>query len=111
MDQVGRLTFTGTLVDAIEHLLKVEAKYGTYNVSNEGEPASWADITRQIYKVAGLDNTVTDITTAEYYAGKEGIAPRPAQSTLDLSKIKATGFTPKPWLEDLEAYIKKEQSK
>jgi dTDP-4-dehydrorhamnose reductase len=45
-DQIGRLTFTKELVKAIDLLLKDNHEYGTYNVSNGGEPASWADITR-----------------------------------------------------------------
>lgn len=109
-DQVGRLTFTSTLVAAIDHLLSAHAPYGTYNVTNDGEPASWAEITQKIFEYAGFPNTVTGVTTKEYYKGKEGIAPRPLQSTLDLSKIKAMGFTPRDWEEDLNAYIKKETS-
>lgn len=109
-DQIGRLTFTSTLVQAIDHLLQTNAPYGTYNVSNDGESASWAAITRQIFADAGLQNTVTDTTTAEYFAGKEGIAPRPLQSTLDLSKIKATGFLPHTWQDDLKDYITKEMA-
>lgn len=107
-DQIGRLTFTSTLVGAIDHLLTNEAPFGTYNVSNEGESASWAGITREIFSQAGYDCTVTDTTTAEYFAGKEGIAPRPLQSTLDLTKIKAAGFSPRDWKDDLSDYIKKE---
>jgi dTDP-4-dehydrorhamnose 3,5-epimerase len=107
-DQIGRLTFTSELVRAINHLLSTSAPYGTYNVSNDGEPVSWADITREIFKGAGLANTVTGVTTEQYYAGKEGIAPRPLQSTLDLSKIKATGFVPRDWHEDLAEYVNKE---
>jgi dTDP-4-dehydrorhamnose 3,5-epimerase len=80
-------------------------------MTNEGEPVSWADITRAIYKEAGLPNSVTDTTTKDYYAGKEGIAPRPLQSTLDLSKIKSAGVTPKDWQEDLKEYVAKEQNK
>jgi len=104
-DQIGRLTFTSELVRAIDHLLSTQAKYGTYNVSNGGEPASWADITRTIFKQAGYDLAVTDTTTAEYFAGKTGISPRPLKSTLALNKIQATGFTPIDWHEDLEHYI------
>ena len=107
-DQIGRLTLTSTLVQAIDHLLKTNAAFGTYNVSNDGDSVSWADITRTIYHEAGLPNTVTDTTTAEYYAGKEGIAPRPLQSTLDLSKIKASGFAPRDWHDDLHDYVQKE---
>ena len=110
-DQVGRLTFTSTLVEAIDHLITTNAPYGTYNVTNNGQPASWAEITRQIFKDAGLPNTVTDVSTDEYYKGKEGIAPRPLQSTLDLGKIKATGLSLYDWREDLAEYVKKELAK
>ncbi len=44
------------------------------------------------------------MTTEEYVAGREGISPRPANGTLDLSKIEATGFTPGNHLEQLDAY-------
>ena len=106
-DQVGRLTFTKTLVDAIDHLLTTEAAFGTYNVSNDGEPASWADITREIFKELGREDlTVTDVTTEKYYAGKTGIAPRPLKSTLNLAKIKAAGFKPTDWKDELKDYLK-----
>jgi dTDP-4-dehydrorhamnose 3,5-epimerase/reductase len=107
-DQVGRLTFTSELVRAIDHLLTTQAAYGTYNASNGGEAASWADITRAIFETAKLDLAVTDTTTAEYYAGKDGIVPRPLQSTLDLAKIQATGFKLTDWREDLSTYVQKE---
>lgn len=108
-DQVGRLTFTGELVRIIDHLLGSQAPYGTYNASNGGQPASWADITRTIFKEAGYELQVTDTTTAEYYAGKPGIAPRPLKSTLALDKLEATGFTSVDWREDLTKYIAKEK--
>lgn len=107
-DQVGRLTFTSELVRAIDHLLTTNAPAGTYNVSNDGEPASWAAITREIFKLANFDLTVTDTTTAEYFAGKDGIAPRPLNSTLSLDKIHGTGFASKDWQEELKAYVAKE---
>lgn len=108
-DQIGRLTFTSELVKAIDHLLSAEAAFGTYNISNAGESVSWAEITRTIFKELGRDDlTVTDTTTAEYFADKEDIAPRPLQSTLDLQKIQDTGFTSTDWRVDLKAYIEKE---
>ena len=108
-DQIGRLTFTSTLVDAIDHLLSQKAAYGTYNVTNSGESVSWAAITREIFTLSGHnDLTVTGTTTAEYFAGKEGIAPRPLQSTLDLSKLEATGFSPADWRSELAAYLESE---
>lgn len=110
-DQIGRLTFTRTLVGAIDHLLSTAAPFGTYNVSNEGKPASWADITREIFKDAGLANTVTDITTKEYYKDKPEAAPRPLNSVLNLAKIKAAGFVPSDWHDDLVDYVNKELGK
>lgn len=110
-DQVGRLTFTSTLVDAIDHLLTTKTEFGTYNVSNEGQVVSWSDITRKIFQLAKYPNTVTDITTAEYYQDKTGIAPRPLGSTLDLSKIEKIGFHPTDWQMELENYVRKELAK
>ncbi|PID99162.1 NAD(P)-dependent oxidoreductase [Candidatus Saccharibacteria bacterium] len=108
-DQVGRLTFTGELVRIVDHLLTTGADYGTYNATNSGKVASWSEITRDIFTLAGYDElTVTDISTADYYAGKEGIAPRPLNSNMNLSKLHATGFTSHDWMEDMTAYIKKE---
>lgn len=107
-DQVGRLTFTSELVRAIDYLLAKQPAFGTYNVSNAGKPTSWADITREIFKLAGLSNTVTDTSTTEYYKDKPEAAKRPLNSELDLSKIISTGFVPKDWHVDLSAYIKKE---
>lgn len=105
-DQIGRLTFTSELVRAIDHLLGRKSEHGVYNISNGGDSVSWADVTREIFKLAGFDNlTVTDTTTEAYFANKPEAAPRPLQSTMDLSKIEATGFAPKDWRQDLEAYI------
>lgn len=109
-DQIGRLTFTSELVRAIDHLLTTQAPFGTYNVSNGGDSASWAEITRQIFSDAGYTElTVTDTTTAEYFANKPEASPRPLQSTLALDKIQATGFTSTGWKEDLKTYIANEK--
>ncbi len=109
-DQIGRLTFTSELVRAVDHLLQKEAPFGTYNVTNSGDSVSWADIAREAFTLAGYDSTVIGITTADYYAGKEGVAHRPLQSTLDLSKIQTTDFESRDWRDDLKDYIHKENS-
>ena len=105
-DQIGRLTFTSELVRAIDHLLVNNCDFGTYNVSNDGKSVSWADITRTIFTILDRnDLTVTDVSTEEYYKDKSGIAPRPLNSTLDLTKIQSTGFVPRDWNDDLKEYI------
>ena len=111
-DQIGRLTFTDELVRTIDYLLQNDAPFGTYNVTNDGPLASWAEITRQIFSLAGYDDlTVTDTTTAEYFAGKEGIAPRPLGSDMSLEKLHKTGFESRNWQDELKAYIAKELGK
>lgn len=111
-DQIGRLTFTPTLVDAIDYLLIQKADYGVYNVSNDGPPASWAEVTRAIFGILNKkDLIVTDITTEEYFASKKDIAQRPLHSTFDLSKIKSIGFTPPNWQDNLVEYISMENKK
>ncbi len=109
-DDTGRPTFTGELVRAIDHLLTSSTAYGLYNCSNEGEPVSWANLTRATFECANLTNTVTDITNEEYYKDKPEAAPRPHNSVFDLSKLKATDFTPHDWKDDLKEYVTKEMN-
>lgn len=108
-DQIGRLTFTKELVRAVDHLLSNNCDYGTYNLTNSGESASWADITKLIFKTINSDCTVTGVSTAQYYKGKSGIAPRPLNSIMSLSKIEATGFSANDWQSELTEYISKQQ--
>jgi dTDP-4-dehydrorhamnose reductase len=108
-DDIGRPTFTSELVRAIDHLLSSQAPYGLYNVSNSGDEVSWADLTRTIFKLAGLDRTVTGVTSSEYYGDKPGASPRPHNSVFDLKKIHSTGFVSRDWNDDLGDYIKKEK--
>ena len=105
-DQIGRLTFTSELVRIIDHLLTTGAEYGTYNATNDGPLESWADITRRIFALAGRDDlTVTDTTTADYFASKDGVAPRPLGSDMSLDKLHATGFVSRDWTNELAEYI------
>ncbi len=105
-DQFGRPTFAKDLAKAIKHLLDTEAPFGTYNVTNEGETTTWAELARQTFELSGLDpNRIQGVTTEEFFRGRSPVAPRPSQSTLNLAKIEATGFAPRPWPEALRDYI------
>lgn len=105
-DQTGRLTFTVDLAAAIVHLLSTGAPHGTYNVSGEGPVVSWAEVARRVYELLGRDPAdVVPVTTAEYFARRDGVAPRPACSALDLGRIEATGFVPGDSMRRLEAYV------
>ncbi|MBB5749574.1 sugar nucleotide-binding protein [Micrococcus sp. TA1] len=104
-DQFGRLTFTEDLVAAIVHLRNSGAPYGTYNVTNAGAPASWADVARRVYERSGRPASDVMETTTDAYAAGIRAAPRPLNSVLDLSKLEATGFTPRDQWEVLDAYL------
>ncbi len=104
-DQIGRLSFTPDIAAAIRHLLEAGAPFGTYNVSSDGEPQSWAAIAAEVYELAGAQSTdVTGVSTAEYFRGKAA-APRPLNSVLSLAKIKAAGFEPPQSSARLKEYM------
>lgn len=111
-DQIGRLTFTTDLAAAIDHLLSRRPASGTYNVTGGGEPMSWAQIAAEVFELAGHDRArVSAVGTQEYYAqqgkaeGDGQVAPRPRRSILDLSKIRASGFTPADRADALRDYV------
>ena len=107
-DQLGRLTFTRDMAEAIFHVLGTHAPYGTYNCTGSGAVRSWADIARAVFESAnGNGERVVPVSTADYYAGAEGpFAPRPVHSALDLSKLESVGFHMSDWEEELGEYLK-----
>lgn len=110
-DQIGRLTFTEDLAAAMKHVAESNAEFGTYNLTNDGEPASWCEVAKTVYELAGKScDDVSGVSTEKYYEGKDGIAPRPLKSSLDLTKIKGTGFSPRNWREALTVYWKELES-
>ena len=68
---------------------------------------SWAQVAARVFDLAnGNGGAVSPVFTAEYYASAEGpIAPRPTHSDLDLSKVRAAGFEPRDWTEELAEYM------
>lgn len=107
-DQVGRLTFTPDLAAAIRHLLNTRAPFGVYNVTGSGEPMTWAEIAREVYRVKGqAPGRVTGVSTQEYHATSDSTpALRPYYSVLDLTKVAETGFSPPDALTSLGRYLR-----
>jgi len=104
-DQFGRLTFTADLAAGIVHLLHSGADYGTYNLSSDGPVASWREVAAAVFELCGRNpGDVAGQSTADYAAGKL-TSPRPRHSSLDLTKLKATGFAPAPWPQRLAEYL------
>jgi dTDP-4-dehydrorhamnose 3,5-epimerase len=107
-DQFGRLSFTEDIAAGIRHLLETEAPFGVYNLTNDGDPESWADVASSVYSLTGHNgDDVTGVRSEEYFKGKDA-APRPAHSVLDLSKLRATGFAAPSGRVRLEDYLGQE---
>jgi dTDP-4-dehydrorhamnose reductase len=105
-DQIGRPSFTPDLAAGIHHLLDSGAPYGTYHLTNDGEPVSWADLAAAVFEARGRSaDDVRRVSTEEYFADKPQAAPRPLNSVLDLSKIAGTGFRPRDWRDALAEYL------
>jgi dTDP-4-dehydrorhamnose 3,5-epimerase len=105
-DQIGRPTFTTDLAAGIARLLRVGAPFGTYNLTNGGEPASRADVAAAVFAARGRSaDDIGRTSTTEYLADKPRAAVRPLNSVLDLSKIETTGLTPRDWRTALTEYL------
>ncbi|MFP5373033.1 MAG: SDR family oxidoreductase [Actinomycetes bacterium] len=105
-DQVGRPTFTPDLAGGIAHLLSTGAPFGTYNLTNDGDPLSWADLAAAVYEARGRSgDDVRRVSTAEYFADKPGAAARPLNGVLDLTKITGTGYRPRNWRTALAEHL------
>ncbi|MGO4190904.1 sugar nucleotide-binding protein [Arthrobacter sp. YAF17] len=103
-DQIGRLSFTEDIAAGIRHLLQSGAAFGSYNLTNDGAPQSWAEIAADVYELSGQPrDAVTGVSTAEYFRDKPA-APRPLNSVLELTKIKNSGFQPRLAVDALAAY-------
>ena len=77
-------------------------KYGRYHATNEGV-CSWYEFACEIFKKAGIEITVSPVSSNEYPAK----AKRPQNSRMDKSKLKEMGFKPLPtWQDALERYLK-----
>lgn len=107
-DQVGRLTFACDLARATKFLLESGAPYGTYNVTNSGDPASWADIAKEVYRLSNRSaEEVTTISSDEYASSRDVTAHRPPNSTYNLEKLANAGYIPRDWRVALKEYLKK----
>ena len=115
-DQLGRLTFTEDMAEGIFWLLgyregdqepSVPCAYGTYNLTNSGRVASWAEVATKVFELRnGNAEAVVPASTAEYYASARGpISSRPTHSALSLEKLNAVGFRQATWEMRLAEYF------
>ena len=101
MDQVGSPTSAGVLAKAIAYLLPTE-NYGLFHGTCEGD-CSWAEFTKEIFRLAGKSTVVEAITSEEYGAA----AKRPAYSILENYMLKmTTDFMFADWHDAIAEYIR-----
>ena len=100
-DQFGSPTSAAELAKAV-HTLLFSENYGVFHATCEGS-CSWAEFTKEIFRLAGKRTEVEAITTEEYGAP----APRPAYSVLDNRMFRlTTDFTFADWHDAIAVYLK-----
>lgn len=103
-DQIGSPTSAKELAKAIAYLIPTE-KYGLYHGTCEGQ-CSWADFTKEIFRLAGKDTKVIPVTSAQYKEMNPNSADRPAFSVLENYMFKlTTDFMFADWKDAIKDYI------
>ena len=112
-DQFGRPTAALDLAQAIFHFIINQPEAGLYNVTGSGPIISWADFASEIFKLAGKKTKVIGISTEEYLSQSPNkkIAPRPAHSSLDLSKAETARLPLPLWQDSLREELRKGKPK
>ena len=103
-DQGGSPTYTYDLARLLVDMIETD-KYGRYHATNEGL-CSWYEFACEIFKQAGMNVTVSPVTSDQYPAK----AKRPMNSRMDKSKLDEMGFKRLPsWQDALGRYLKEIQ--
>lgn len=99
-DQRGCPTYAVDLGDALLRLLDAGVT-GPFHVVNDGE-TTWHGFATEIVRQLGVEAEVLPVTTAEFPRP----APRPANSVLDTSRLRAVLGAPlPPWQDALHRYL------
>lgn len=100
-DQYGSPTFAPHLAVGLEKLLDSGA-YGTYHLAGGGG-ASWYELTRALYELAGIETPVRAVSTADF--------PRPAERPryAVLRSIQSPHLELPPWREGLAEFVRLER--
>lgn len=97
-DQFGRPTWTRTLAEFMLFVVKENAPYGVYHLSNENS-CSWYEFAKEILKDTAVEVLPVDSTQFPQKA------KRPQYSVMDLSKAEALGFVIPTWQDALKQML------
>ena len=104
-DQIGSPTSASELAKAIKYLLPTD-NYGLFHGTCEGQ-CSWADFTKEIYRLAGKSTKVNPVTSIQYKEMNPASADRPAYSVLENYMLKlTTDHMFADWQDAIAEYIK-----
>lgn len=105
-DQIGSPTCADELARAIFSLIDTE-NYGLFHGTCEGK-CSWADFTKEIFRLADVKTTVNPVTSKQYKEMNPASADRPAYSVLENYMLKLTGgYMFADWEKAIAQYISK----
>ena len=103
-DQIGSPTCADELAKAIMALIETE-NYGLFHATCEGT-CSWADFTKEIFRLAKKDTVVNPVTSEEYKKMNPASADRPHYSVLDNYMLRLTNsYTFADWETAIAKYI------
>ena len=101
-DQIGCPTWVGDLAAALVELGRSDVPAGTLHFVNGGQ-ASWYDLAREVFRLAGADPERVRPTDSSTYTRP---AKRPAWSVLSTAAWVAAGLTaPRSWQDALAACL------
>lgn len=110
-DQVGVPTYYRDLSILVADMIETD-KYGYYNITNSGEYVSRYEYAKEVFRQAAAlghkeyekDRIIVEPVSSDQYKLPKAI--RPANSRLDLSKLKKEGFKLLPhWKDALRRYL------
>ena len=101
-DQLGRPTYAVDLAAALVGLLAGDSPSGTYHATGSGDVVSWAGFASAV--LAGSGCAVVPVTTEQYRLSAPDMAPRPANSALEVS------LPMRDWRQALADYLEGERS-
>ena len=106
-DQRGRPTGAAALAGALAALLEGPGLTGCVHVAGDGPPCSWADLADAALAAGGREARVVRVDSASYAeAAGRVVAPRPPDSTLQLTRARRLGLPLEDWRTSVNAYVK-----
>lgn len=109
-DQWGLPTYTIDLARFCKFLVDKRPRNGIYHFCASGDPISWAEFARTIFSLSGINCTVKEVSTDEFYEGRDmsTIAERPKRSILDCSDTDDITNGRRGWYTCIKEYLERQ---